>query len=174
MEKHIEMSVEKKLTLSERIFSFLMSVLPMLVGAYVLVLVFSMKLTGLMPLAVIFCALSVFASYKIFCCFNIDWEYIFIDDEIRFSKIVNKTRRKELVTVNLSKSEAIARVDDSAHNQYLKNSEYKKFNFKTNTTDECWFVAGVTQNGQRVCVIFEPGERMLEAIRLTVRSKFFG
>lgn len=173
MEKHIEMSLSKKMTFSDRIVSFILSLLPVLLSCYIFVLVISMKFTAFAALAGVLCAVSLFLSYKIYCSFVIDWEYIFVDDEIRFSKIMNKTRRKELLTVNLSKAEAVARVGDSAHNQYLKNPSYKKYSYKTNTTDDCWFVASVTAKGERVCVIFEPNERMLEAIRLTVRSKFF-
>ena len=174
MEKHIEMSLAKKMTFTDRLLSLAASLLPMLISCYILVLVVSLKFSSFISLAVIICAVSLFASYKIFCSFNIDWEYIFIDDEIRFSKIINKNRRKELVTVNLSKAETVARINDSAHNRPLSDSGYKRYNFKSNTTDDCWFVAGLSSKGERICVVFEPDERMLEALKLTVRSRFFG
>ncbi len=174
MEKHIEMSLAKKMTFADRLLSLAASLLPMLISCYILVLVVSLKFSSFIALAVIICAVALFASYKIFCSFNIDWEYIFVDDEIRFSKIINKSRRKELVTVNLSKAEAVARVNDGAHNRLLTHRDYKHYYFKSNTTDDCWFVAGLSSKGERICVVFEPDERMLEALKLTVRSRFFG
>lgn len=168
------MSLAKKMTFADRLLSLAASLLPMLISCYILVLVVSLKFSSFIALAVIICAVALFASYKIFCSFNIDWEYIFVDDEIRFSKIINKSRRKELVTVNLSKAEAVARVNDGAHNRLLTHRDYKHFNFKSNTTDDCWFVAGLSSKGERICVVFEPDERMLEALKLTVRSRFFG
>ena len=173
MEKHIEMSLTKKLSFSEHVVCILMSILPMLVSCYVLVLVTSLKYNSFLPLAIVLCAVSLYLSYKIYCSYNVDWEYIFIDDELRFTKIINKSRRRELLTVSLSKAEAVARVTDGAHNQFMKNPGYRKYNFKTNTSDDVWFVAGVDAHGSRVCVAFEPDERMLEAIRLTVRQRFF-
>lgn len=173
MEKHIEMSLNKKLSFSEQVVCILMSILPILVSCYVLVLVASLKYNAFLPLALILCVVAVYFSYKIHCSYNVDWEYIFIDDELRFTKIINKSRRKELLTVSLSKAEAVARVTDGAHNHFLKNPGYRKYNFKTNTSDNVWLVAGVDARGSRVCVAFEPDERMLEAIRLTVHQRFF-
>ena len=173
MEKYVEMSLERKQTFANRVVSLIVSVLPVLVCSYIFVLVVSLRYTSFLALAIIICALSLFASYRIFTSFNIDWEYILVDDEIRFSKIINKTRRKEIITVNLQKTEAVARVEDKEHNQYLNNSNYKKYIFKSNTDSQCWFIAAATSKGERVCVVFEPDERMLETIRLTVLSKFF-
>ena len=68
----------------------------------------------------------------------------------------------------------MARINDSAHNRPLSDSGYKRYNFKSNTTDDCWFVAGLSSKGERICVVFEPDERMLEALKMTVRSRFFG
>ena len=110
MEKYVEMSLERKQTFANRVVSLIVSVLPVLVCSYIFVLVVSLRYTSFLALAIIICALSLFASYRIFTSFNIDWEYILVDDEIRFSKIINKTRRKEIITVSLQKTEAVARV----------------------------------------------------------------
>ncbi len=173
MDKYIEISIAKKLTPKDRILSFVLPLLPILVSSYILVVVMSLRLTLLLASAVIICAVSLYVSYRIYMSFNIDWEYILVDDEIRFTKIINKTKRKEMITVNLQKTEAVARVDDREHNQYLNNPSYKKYIFSSNTGRQCWFIAAATSNGQRTCIVFEPDDRMLDTIRLTVKSKFY-
>lgn len=174
VDKHVEMSISKRLTFAERAKYMLLSVLPMLAGAYLLVLIISLKLSSLIALGALAFAATVFASYKLYCMSIIDWEYVFVEDEIRFSKIINKTRRRELLTVDLTKSELLARADSGECASFLHNPEYKVYRFTGGTENEAWLVAGVSSKGQRAAVVFEPDERMLEALKYVMRSKFHG
>lgn len=171
MEKFVEMSVARRLTAGQRLLSILASLLPLLAAAYIVMLAVSAHLTTLLPLSLLLLALSMFACYKIFCCFYIDWEYVFVDDEIRFSKIINKSRRRELVTIVLDKAELCAAASH-ADAALMRNHEYKKHYFTTNTGADAYVIAGLDGKGRRVCVVFEPDERMLESIKFTMKSRF--
>lgn len=86
MEKHIEMSLAKKMTFTDRLLSLAASLLPMLISCYILVLVVSLKFSSFIALAVIICAVSLFASYKIFCSFNMIGSTFLLTTKYDFQK----------------------------------------------------------------------------------------
>lgn len=171
MEKFIEISRHKKPTATELCMQYLLPLLIMIAGAYVLVLFINMRLTTLVPLALVLLAVCTFLAYKLFCSFNIDVEYVLVEDEIRFTRIINKSRRREVVTADLRNTDCFARVDDSANNRSLKNGAYRRFDF-TSGQGEKWFFSGLSSKKHKVTVIFEPDERMLETVRLVAHDNF--
>lgn len=172
MESYIEMSVAKRPTFKDRIISFFVSILPMFIGIYIVILVTLSKSTLLLPIAVVICALLCWFSYKIYCNFNIDWEYTLVGDELRFAKIINKSKRREVISVSIPKSTVIARVDDSAHNNKIR-SDCKKYSFISQTNTRFYFITSFDEKGNPVCVFFEPDERMLDNFAVTARGKFY-
>lgn len=172
MEKYIEVSVAKHQSFKDHLIGMLVSFLPIFIGMYILVLVVFSKATTLLPLAVLLEAILCFASYKLYGLFNIDWEYTIVDDELRFAKIVNKSKRHEVLTVSIPKAEVIARVTDALHNHEL-NSNAKRYSFISQTTKDFYFIKSFDTKGNRVCVFFEPDERMCENFLVTARGKFF-
>lgn len=172
MEKYIELSVTKHQTFKDRIIAILISFLPVLIGMYILVLVVFAKATTLLPLAILLEALMLFLSYKLYGLFNVDWEYTLVDDELRFAKIINKSKRREVLTVSIPKTEIIARVADEEHNRSLR-SDAKRYTFISQTNKDFYFIKSFDSKGNRVCVFFEPDERMCDNFSVTARGKFF-
>ena len=60
MEKHIEMSLAKKMTFADRLLSLAASLLPMLISCYILVLVVSLKFSSFIALAALILIGSIF------------------------------------------------------------------------------------------------------------------
>ncbi len=172
MDRYVEISVTKQLTLKDRFVSMLISVLPMLVGVYLVVLVLSSKATTLLPFAIIICVLLCWLSFKVYSWFNIDWEYTLVDDELRFAKIINKSKRRELITVRLPQTEVLAKISDSNHNNILKRTDIRKYKYISQTTNDYYFINSFDTKGNRVCVYFEPDEKMRECLKYILRSKF--
>ena len=174
MEKYIEIAVPKKNTVKDYGICFACCLLPMLVGTYLVLMIFSVtsgnvSITGL---ACVVCAGLYYLSYKIFLRFYIDWEYILVGDEIRFSKIINKSKRRDIITLMLSKVEVVAKISDKEHIGAIAKAE-KKYSFISQTTDDYYFMIAFTDSGTRVCIFFEPDERMLDNFKTTLRGKVF-
>lgn len=173
MEKYIEIVVPRKNSIKDTVLCFAASVVPMLLGTYIVILFYASASSLFLALGVVACAFLYYLSYKVFNNFNIEWEYTLVDSEIRFSKVINKTKRRDIITVNLSKTEIIARVNDGDHNHPYKTFQGAKYSMISQKTDDFYYIISFTDKGKRVCVTFEPDERMKENFNTTLRSKFF-
>ncbi len=172
MDNYIEVVVPKKPNFKDRIISFGATVLPMLIGSYLVIMLYFAKVSALLPLAIIACAVLYYLAYKIYCRFNVEWEYILVGDELRFSKIINKSKRRDILTINLSKIETVAKANDTSFSHPLKNVT-RKFFFISQTNNDYLFLIGFDKKGNKVAVFFEPDEKMLENFKTTLRGKLF-
>ena len=173
MEKYIEVVVSRKNKLKDTALCFLASVLPLLVGSYVVILFYASGSSMFLALGVVACALLFYLSYKIFNSFNIEWEYTLVDSELRFAKVINKTKRRDIMAVNLAKTEILARVNDNEHDHPYKTFQGAKTHMISQTNDNYYYIISFTDKGKRVCVTFEPDERMIDNFKTTLRGKFF-
>lgn len=173
MEQFIETTVYRKNNLKDYALCFVLCILPILVGTYLIMLAYGLKNQGLLMVAIVISAILYYVSYKIFNSFNVDYEYSIVDDEIRFAKIINKSKRKELLTVNRSNIKIIARVNDKEHISALKSPIDKKYSLISQTNDDYYFILASTKTGKNICIFFEPNDRMCENFKATLRQKFF-
>ncbi len=173
MEQFIEMSVSRKNNIKDHFMCFVLCILPILVGSYLMVLMYSLKNTGLLMVAVVISAILYYVSYKIFNSFNVDYEYSLVDDELRFAKIINKSKRRELITINRSNIKIIARINDNEHKSVLSSHFDKKISLISQTNNEYYFMIASTNDGKNVCIYFEPNEKMCENLKVYLRQKFF-
>lgn len=172
MEQFIEMSVARKNNTKDYLICFICCIFPILIGCYLMVLTYSMKNTGLLMVAVVISALLYFLSYKIFNRFNVDYEYLIVDDEIRFAKIINKSKRKELVTVNRANIKMVANINSNFDKSILSSQFDKKLYLISQTNNDYYFLTATTKEGKKVCIFFEPNEKMCENFRVFLRDKF--
>lgn len=173
MEKYIEIVVSRKNKLKDTVLCFSASVIPLFVGTYIVILFYASASSMFLALSVVACALLYYLSYRIFNSFNIEWEYTLVDSELRFAKIINKTKRRDVMTVNLAKTEVLARVNDNEHNHPYKTFQGVKTQMLSQTNDDYYYLISFTDKNKRVCVAFEPDARMKENFNTTLRGKFF-
>lgn len=171
MEQYIETAVARKNSFSDIIKCFLCCMLPLVVGTYLVMLVLALKNSSLLAISVIACALLYYLSYKLFLLFNIEWEYTLVQDEIRFSKVINKSKRKELFTVSLSKVSAVVSADSPEYNMVLRRVNGKKINFTSQTKAPHYLLQATDKKGNQLLIMFEPSEKMLENFKTTLRGK---
>lgn len=173
MQTYIETSVYRKNNFNDYLKCFLCCILPLLVGTYLVMLMSAVNNTVLLALSLIACALLYYLSYKIFCNFSVEWEYTLVGDEIRFSKITNKSKRRDMFTIPLSKVEAVAIKTSGEYNSIMRGVFNAKYNFTSQTKADVYVMSATTQNGKRVAVHFEPSEKMLENFKTTLRGKLY-
>lgn len=168
MENYIETVVKKKNTLIDYVKGYGLPFLPFFVGVYVFVLMMNIKgFSAFAPLAMIACVVIAYFVYKSFGGLNVEWEYILVGTELRFSKIIDKSKRRDLFAVDLSKVESIGSIDNLNN-----NSVSKKYNFTSNTGGNVYYMITTLPKSGKVCILFEPDDRLLENFKTTLRGKF--
>lgn len=114
-------------------------------------------LTGNMVFFLITVILGV-AVYFVFQQTDIEYEYLYLDKEISIDKIMAKTRRKKVLTLDVNKIEILAPEKsyqlDSYRNRQVKTADYS---------------AGVDLPGQKLYVMFYEGN---QKIRLNLDEDF--
>ena len=168
MEQYIETAIARKNSITDLAKCFLCCMLPLVGGTYLVMLVLALKNSSLLAISVVACALLYYLSYKLFLLFNIEWEYTLVQDEIRFSKVINKSKRKELFTVSLSKVTALALVNTSEYNSIIRRVNGKKYNFTSQTKAPHYLLQATNKKGEQILVMFEPSEKMLESFKTTL------
>lgn len=159
MNKYLEEVRVKKNTFTDRIVQFLSTVVPAMVAIYLVLVIGSID--AMFRIVAFLAAAGLFyLSYKMFFSFYIEWEYVFVEDEISFSKIMNKSKRKDLFTMSLSKTKLFAAADDKDAVARIP-SEVRRFRFSSQTDESVYVLYGETKTGKEVCVFWEPGEEML-------------
>lgn len=101
---------------------------------------------------------------------NKEFEYIFTKDNIDIDVIMNKAKRKRLISFTLAQTEIIASLNDGNYNSLAKGSFDKTIDATSGKKDAHVYFAVVEKNG-RTLVKFEPSYTILESLKKLARSK---
>ncbi len=169
MEGYIEQVVQQRMNFETQVKRFFLTVLPMLLAILLITSNVHQIYRVFIFLAVIGLA---YLSYKMFMNFYIEWEYTFVTNEVSFSKIHNKSKRKDLLTCQVKDTIVLARSTDKDHLSVIPK-DAKKYYFLSNTGADYYVWALQGKNGKTICVYFEPNEKILESIYTLARGKVF-
>ncbi len=162
MNRYLEVVRAKKNTFKDRAVQFLSTVLPAMIAIYLVLMIGSVD--AMFRILAFLAAVGLFyLSYKMFFSFYLEWEYVFVEDEISFSKIMNKSKRKDLFTLSLSKTKLFAKADDKDAVARLPQ-DAKRYHFTSQTDEPIYVICAETKQGQEVCIFWEPGEEMLSVL----------
>lgn len=113
--------------------------------------------------------------FEIYLCWyvvtgrNIEYEYIVTNNNLQLDKIMNKSRRKELLSIDIKKIEGFeklgeGRLDENRCDKvmYLGIDEDDKSQYR--------FVIQTNRYG-KVMVVFAPSKKILEAIKLHLKPE---
>ena len=122
---------------------------------------------GLFGSGVFFVGAIAFAlvAYFVLPNFDLEYEYLYIDKEISIDKIMQKEKRKHVLSVDLSRMEVIAPVNSHELDQY-KARGVKTYDF-TSGNEDARVYSVVYESGKNgtTMVNIEPNEEMLRAIK---------
>lgn len=158
MENFIEYTLPYKLTAADQAKRAAYVGLPIVVG------VFLIMYLGL--LGVLLCAGLCYLAYRLYLSFFFEWEYTLLEDEIRFGKIINKERRKELSKISIAKTERYGPIEN------MPSINCKVISYLSNQGEEpCYYWLCSDEKGERVCILFQPDERILKVFEVRARGK---
>lgn len=119
-----------------------------------------------LPVAVVGILLGAFLHTR-----NYEYEYSYFDGDIRFAKIINKSRRKNLKGYAMNEVITIAPIGDRSVHQYLNNSDIKKKDYTSKKADRNIYVMVVKVAGGIDVIKFEPDDKYLDAVCIKYRQK---
>ena len=158
MQNFIEYVLPYKMTAADQGKRLAYTVLPMAVG---ILLIMYLGTVG-----ILLCAGLCYLSYRLFLSFDFEYEYSLVEDQISFSKVINKERRRDLLTAELKKTECYGPIENRPEGQY------KVVSFLSHQGEEreyYWITAD--KNGGKLCILFQPNTEMLEVFSVRARGK---
>ena len=119
-------------------------------------------------LSVLCTAAVIFGAYYLITSLNVEYEYILTNGELDVDTIINRRNRKRLITVQAKNFEILAPVGTDEY----KNEENGRFTrvidaSSANIENKAYF-AVFNKDGQRIKLVFEPTEKMLDVFETKV------
>ena len=98
---------------------------------------------------------------------KVEYEYDILDYELNFSLIYSKSKQKKKLSIDLRKAEKI--LPSSSHILQSVNTD-KVYDFSSRKKDAQVYAIITENDGEKICIYFEPDEEMRERIRRWVRK----
>ncbi len=107
--------------------------------------------------------------------FNVEYEVVYVNGEFEFSMIMNGSRRKTLLVMDMDNAEMLAPSKSHALDGFTHNNKLVEKNYSSGKADvPTYTLIGKDDSGQMTKAIFEPSEKMLSLIKTnpTYRRRF--
>lgn len=95
---------------------------------------------------------------------NVEYEYVFVDGQLDFDKIIGKAKRKTLLRIDLEQAEIIAPMNSHSLDGYTYVASEKK-DFSSGNKDSKPYVIVANVEGKKLRIIFEPSEKMVTMMK---------
>lgn len=162
-----EYIIKRKKGPKEILISILIYLIAAVLSVIPLILLLPM---GLSSIAVLLSFGCFYFAYKISTGMNKEFEYIFTQDNICIDVIMNKARRKRLISFSIPETDIIASVDDDNHKAEL-NIKYDKVIDATSRSNHASVYFAVVSAEKRTLVKFEPPYSALKELFKYAPSK---
>ncbi len=120
-------------------------------------------------LALILIGIIVIFSYRKFQEVNVEYEYSYTEDTFDVDIIKNRSKRKQIFSINVAEIEIMAHIDDKEHLSMYDKLPTEDFGSGEVLGNTYVFVA--TYKGKRKRFIIEPNEKMLKAFYADLTPK---
>ncbi len=158
MENFVEYSLPYKLTAKDQLMRIVLTLAPMVAGVLAIMYIWL--------IGILLCAGCCFLSYRIFLSYFYELEYTLLENEIRFSKIINKERRKELLVGDISKTVSYGPI---AHLPQGSRNVRSFLSHQGELPEYYWITRDA--KGAEVCILFQPDDAVLEVFKVRARGK---
>lgn len=140
------------------------------VGAIFLSLIISFIFLWLPPFVISIWPMCVaaimFGAYKIIASFDVEFEYILTNGELDVDKITHKKKRKRLITIHCKSFTHFGKTSSDSYKN-LKTENYAQIiDASANSENFEDYYAVFFKNGQRIMLIFNPTQKMIDAFKV--------
>lgn len=109
-------------------------------------------------------ALIVVGLFYIRVNIRVEYEYSFTNGELDVDKVINNTKRKRLLTVDMRKIERMAPVEDESYAAYDADAQMKRTYAIINRYSQIYYVVW-GEGTNRQMLLMEPSREMVEMMR---------
>ncbi len=102
--------------------------------------------------------------FYLFPKLNVEYEYIFVDGQLDFDKIIGKAKRKTMLRIDFDQVEIMAPANSHALDTYTYVKLLVK-DFSSGNKDSKPYVIVANVEEKKLKILFEPNETMLSAIK---------
>ncbi len=121
-----------------------------------------------------FLGIAIFiAFYFVNPLFNIDWEYIFCDGQIDFDRISGGEKRKTMLKIDIDNIDIMAPERSHELDSYNNQQNLTVKDFTSKTGQGKVYCIFVSKDGQRMKIMFEPSDTMVDYCKQKGMRKVF-
>ncbi|MBR6794101.1 MAG: hypothetical protein IKM48_07100 [Clostridia bacterium] len=158
MENFIEYCLPYKMTAADQLKRAVYTVAPMVLGVFLIMY--------LGPIGILLCGGLCYLAYWLFLSFNYELEYSLLENELTFTRIINKERRREMCKADIAKTVSYGPMENMPKNQQKVRS------FLSNQGEEpAYYWITLDKKGEKVCILFQPTPAVLEVFAVRARGK---
>lgn len=122
----------------------------------------------LLPFGIIFPVIMIVADYILFRRLDIEYEYLYVNGELDIDIIMAKQKRKRKYSTNIGSMEILA----PQNAPEVRNVQAaKSYDFSSGVDDVKKYEMIVMDGGQRIRILFEPNQAILEGIKMLAPRK---
>lgn len=140
------------------IFSLVLAIISLLFACFSLLFIIPTLIFGIIGIPLTFFS-------------NKEYEYSYFDGEVRFAKVMNKSRRKGLGVYSMDEVIQIAPAGDRSVYKYESDKNVKVKNFTSNIPGNKHYDMIVNKDGVVTLIKFEPDEKYLDAVMVKYAQK---
>ena len=142
-----------------------MIMLGLSVAAALIVFLAFMFLTAYIgfPMFIIVACGIFYGYYKLVTMRNLEFEYSFTNGDLTVDKIINRQRRKRITSFDVKTVEEMGRYD--AAKMQHRSFDKRLFVGSDESGKNCWYIACRGPKTGHMLLVFEPEEKVLEAIK---------
>lgn len=122
------------------------------------------------PIALIVGVALLVIDYFLFMSWDLEYEYLYVNGTLDIDKIMSKSKRKRVKSLDMDKLEILAPMG-SHHLDSYKNGNYKELDVSSGIKENKMYVMIINNDQERLKVIFEPNEKILDCIRMIAPRK---
>lgn len=120
-------------------------------------------LLSLNPIFLLLFLVLLFVDYYVLRRMDVEFEYTYFEGSIDIAKVMNKQFRKELFSTNIKEDVEI--VAPSDHDALSCHQVDKTLNYSSMIPEKKTYTMITSYKEKKVKIIFEPNEKMLNAMR---------
>lgn len=136
--------------------------------ALIAITVASVFLIFMFPFAIIVPVVLVVVDVLMFKRMNIEYEYLYINGDLDIDKIMSKEKRKRVFSTHINDMEVIAPMGAK---ELKPISNTKILDFTSGEKSSKIYEMLVVNNGEKVKVLFEPNQTILDGMKLLAPRK---
>lgn len=120
----------------------------------------------IVPFGFLLIAAAWYGIYLLLNTFNVEYEYVIVNNEIDIDKVMSKKGRKHLVSVDIKNATLMARIDDNENNSIYKNPPegVKILNYSAMSNSGFTYFIDCSVEEERKIILWQPTRKMVETL----------